>query len=50
MHNNMAFHSRKEEGRTVSSFAFEPGWKSRPMPPKDKYAGTVSDGTLGLIA
>jgi len=38
------------EGRTVSSFAFEPGWKSRPMPPKDKYAGTVSDGTLGLIA
>lgn len=38
------------KGRTVSSFAFEPGWQSRPMPPKDKYAGTATDIALGLLA
>lgn len=38
------------EGRTVSSFVFEPGWQSRPMPPKDKYAGSATDSALGLIA
>lgn len=38
------------EGRTVSSFAFEPTWQSRPMPPRDKYSGTASDKALGLVA
>ncbi|WP_380052949.1 glutathione S-transferase family protein [Falsihalocynthiibacter sp. SS001] len=38
------------EGRSVSSFVFEPHWQSRPMPPKDKYAGTATDSELGLIA
>ncbi len=37
-------------GRTVSSFAFEPEWQSRPWPPRDKYAGTASDRDLGLVA
>jgi glutathione S-transferase len=38
------------EGRSVSSFAFEPTWQSRPMPPKDKYAVSATDGALGLVA
>lgn len=38
------------EGRRVSSFVFDPSWQSRPMPPKDKYAGTATDSELGLIA
>lgn len=38
------------EGRTVSSFSFEPSWQSRPMPPKDKYAGSATDAALGLLA
>lgn len=38
------------EGRTVSSFAFEPDWPSRPMPPKDKYSGGATDAALGLLA
>ncbi|MBO6866887.1 MAG: glutathione S-transferase family protein [Thalassococcus sp.] len=38
------------EGRKLSSFVFEPDWRERPMPPKDKYAGTASDTELGLIA
>ena len=37
------------EGRSVSSFAFAPSWQSRPMPPRDKYAGTASDSQLGLV-
>lgn len=36
-------------GRTVSSFAFEPHWTTRPWPPRDKYAGTASDAELGLV-
>lgn len=38
------------EGRSLSSFVFEPDWKSRPWPPRDKYAGTASDEALGLVA
>ena len=38
------------EGRAVSSFVFEHSWQSRPMPPKDKYAGTATDSELGLVA
>lgn len=36
-------------GRTYSSFAFEPHWKSRPWPPRDKWAGSASDAALGLL-
>jgi glutathione S-transferase len=38
------------DGRSVSSFAFTPHWQDRPWPPRDKYAGTTSDKTLGLDA
>jgi glutathione S-transferase len=37
------------EGRTRSSFVFEPDWPGRPMPPKDKYDRVASDGELGLV-
>lgn len=35
------------EGRRVSSFAFEPHWKARPWPPRDKFA-RATDEELGL--
>jgi glutathione S-transferase len=35
-------------GRTRSSFAFEPSFRSRPWPPKDKYGVSASDAELGL--
>lgn len=34
--------------RTRSSFAFEPHWRTRPWPPKDKYAHSASDTELGI--
>lgn len=37
-------------GRSVSSFAFEPHWRSRPMPPREKYAKAATDKELGLVA
>ena len=37
------------DGRAVSSFAFEPDWSTRPMPPKDKYHARASDHDLGLV-
>lgn len=37
------------EGRSVSSFVFEPDWRDRPWPPRDKYAGSASDEALGLV-
>lgn len=37
------------KGRKMSSFAFEPSWENRPMPPRDKYAATASDEDLGLV-
>ena len=37
-------------GRTVSSFAFQPDWKARPMPPREKYEVSASDLDLGLVA
>ena len=37
------------DGRKRSSFVFEPDWRNRPWPPKDKYQGTVSDAELGLV-
>ncbi|SDK55020.1 glutathione S-transferase family protein [Aliiruegeria lutimaris] len=38
------------DGRSVSSFTFEPCWRTRPWPPSDKYAGTLPDDALGLVA
>ena len=38
------------DGRTVSSFVFEPDWRDRPWPPRNKYDGTASDAALGLVA
>ncbi|MCO4762777.1 MAG: glutathione S-transferase family protein [Myxococcales bacterium] len=35
--------------RNVSSFVFEPAWQDRPMPPRDKWAGTATDAELGLV-
>jgi glutathione S-transferase len=35
-------------GRSRSSFAFDPHWKSRPWPPKDKYTENPGDAELGL--
>lgn len=37
------------EGRTRSSFTFEPDWRGRPMPPCDKYDRIASDAELGLL-
>lgn len=38
------------EGRGLSSFVFEPDWRDRPMPPRDKYDRIASDRELGLCA
>lgn len=35
-------------GRKKSSFAFEPDWRGRPWPPKDKYQPATTDHELGL--
>lgn len=35
-------------GRSVSSFAFEPRWRDRPWPPREKYDARASDAELGL--
>lgn len=35
-------------GRGRSSFAFEPDWRARPWPPRDKYAQSATDEELGL--
>lgn len=37
------------EGRSVSSFTFDPDWRGRPMPPKDKYNVSATDAELGLV-
>ena len=36
-------------GRSRSSFVFEPEWRSRPWPPKDKYGHDATDRELGLL-
>ncbi len=36
-------------GRRVSSFTFEPDWRDRPMPPRDKYDRIATDAELGLV-
>jgi glutathione S-transferase len=35
-------------GRRRSSFVFEPHWRSRPWPPRDKYGHGATDEELGL--
>lgn len=35
-------------GRKYSSFAFEPHWRERPWPPRDKYGAAAGDEELGL--
>ncbi|MDF0601795.1 glutathione S-transferase family protein [Psychromarinibacter sp. C21-152] len=37
------------EGRRVSSFTFDPDWRDRPMPPRDKYDRIAGDAELGLV-
>lgn len=37
------------EGRSVSTFVFEPHWRDRPWPPKDKYTPGTTDAQLGLV-
>lgn len=41
---------RIPEGRAISSFALDPHWKTRPMPPQDKWGTAASDAELGLLA
>ncbi len=36
------------QGRRRSSFAFEPDWRARPWPPKNKYEHSATDVELGL--
>lgn len=36
-------------GRTRSSFVFEPDWRARPWPPRDKYGPAATDAALGLV-
>ena len=36
-------------GRSVSSFAFEPDWRKRPWPPRDKWGPAATDAELGLV-
>jgi glutathione S-transferase len=35
-------------GRKRSSFVFEPAWRTRPWPPRDKYGHSATDTELGL--
>jgi glutathione S-transferase len=35
-------------GRERSSFSFEPDWRTRPWPPRDKYRHSATDDELGL--
>ncbi len=37
------------DGRSVSSFTFEPHWAKRPWPPRDKYGQAATDQDLGLL-
>lgn len=36
-------------GRTKSSFEFDPHWRERPLPNKDKYGTSQTDEELGLL-
>ncbi|MGI4880361.1 MAG: glutathione S-transferase family protein [Janthinobacterium lividum] len=45
-----AGNGRIPDGRTVSSFTLQPDWRTRPMPPRDKWAQAATDADLGLVA
>lgn len=36
-------------GRSRSSFVFEPSWRNRPWPPRNKYEHSATDEELGLL-
>ncbi|WP_078059272.1 glutathione S-transferase family protein [Tropicimonas marinistellae] len=36
-------------GRSRSSFAFDPAWRTRPIPPRGKFMPAASDADLGLL-
>ncbi len=38
------------EGRTVSSFTFDPDWRDRPWPPRGKFGPAATDLELGLLS
>ncbi|HZV17941.1 MAG TPA: glutathione S-transferase family protein [Sphingobium sp.] len=40
---------RIPEGRTLSSFTLDADWRTRPMPPRDKWGCAASDRDLGLL-
>ena len=35
-------------GRSCSSFTFDPDWRTRPWPPRNKYEHSATDAELGL--
>ena len=39
---------RIPEGRSISSFSPDFDWRSRPMPPRDKWGHAATDSELGL--
>jgi len=41
---------RIPEGRTISSFSLDTDWRTRPMPPRDKWGRAATDAELGLLA
>ena len=41
---------RIPEGRSISSFSPDSDWRSRPMPPRDKWGASATDAQLGLTA
>jgi glutathione S-transferase len=41
---------RIPEGRAISSFAPEVDWRTRPMPPRDKWGHAATDPELGLVS
>ena len=40
---------RIPDGRTVSSFSPDFDWRTRPMPPRDKWGYAATDAELGLV-
>jgi glutathione S-transferase len=39
---------RIPEGRRISSFTLQPSWRTRPMPPREKWGTPATDAQLGL--
>ena len=36
-------------GRQKSSFTMDPSWRTRPLPPRDKWGEGATDEELGLL-